>query len=283
MARKSFTDVRVRGWEEEMLFGSEGNMIDRLAGWVSRKTRLDPPKRGWRCPDETKMAAYVDTRLTGSAKLGLEKHLADCSYCLNQVATLTRLQVEGVPSEAPSGLIMKGRAIDERPKGERSIPILRWGAVAGAAAAIMIVVATTHRQPVSSPSITPIQPLHPTVAPEVPNTPRPQPVAPRTFRSQSKPVPTLRLVFPQDGSALPRNNVEFRWQRVPGAIYYEVRVVTQEGDLIWEGRVAEAQAKFPSTATLKAGEGFFVRVRAFLPEGKTITSRVVGFSVKGES
>lgn len=91
------------------------------------------------------------------------------------------------------------------------------------------------------------------------------------------------MFYPHEGSVLAVRDLEFRWKRVPRALYYDIRVVTQEGELIWEGRVEGTHARLPSSASLKAGEEFFVRVRAYLPEGKTITSHVVGFKVKSES
>jgi hypothetical protein len=258
-------------------------MIDRIIGSLLRKESIGPPRRGWRCPNETTHAAYVDARLSGSPKLQFERHLADCCYCLNQVAALVRLQAEDAPSDVPPELILKARALVERPGRRAPEPLLRWGAVAAAAASIVLVVVTTHRQPHSSTTVSPTQPLRPPAVLPAPSMPTPQPATPPTIRSQESPAPTLQLVYPREGSVLALRDLEFRWKPVPGALYYDIRVVTQEGDMIWEGRAEGTRAKLPSNTSLKAGEGFFVRVRAYLPEGKTITSRTVGFKVKSKS
>jgi len=54
-------------------------------------------------------------------------------------------------------------------------------------------------------------------------------------------------------------------------------MVTAEGDLVWEARVEGTQARLPEDVQLAAGEKYFVWVRAHLPEGKTVQSKVVGF------
>jgi len=54
-------------------------------------TALIPPastsgaRRGWRCPDEERLAAYVEGTLEGTLREDLEGHLADCGFCCGQV------------------------------------------------------------------------------------------------------------------------------------------------------------------------------------------------------
>jgi hypothetical protein len=91
------------------------------------------------------------------------------------------------------------------------------------------------------------------------------------------------LLYPREGTAVPLSDVEFRWEDVPGALYYDIRVVTEDGDVIWEGRAEDTEARLPPDVRLTGGQRFFVRVRAWLSEGKTVTSRVVGFRTKNDN
>jgi hypothetical protein len=92
---------------------------------------------------------------------------------------------------------------------------------------------------------------------------------------------TPQSLYPREGGVVAPTGIEFRWTRVPGPLCYDVRVVTEEGDVVWEGRAGDSLVGLPSNVHLTADESFFVRVRALLPEGKTVTSRMGGFKVKG--
>jgi hypothetical protein len=87
----------------------------------------------------------------------------------------------------------------------------------------------------------------------------------------------LQLLFPREGSVIPRREVEFRWKPVRGSQSYEVRLVTAEGNVIWEGRVEGTRARIPRTVELVPGQEYFVFVRAYLPAGKTLKSPAVRF------
>jgi hypothetical protein len=91
---------------------------------------------------------------------------------------------------------------------------------------------------------------------------------------------TPQLLYPREGAVVASAGIEFRWKSVPGAFSYDIRVVTEDGDLIWEGQSAKPRAVLPSNIRLASAQSFYVRVRAHLPEGKTITSKLVGFKVK---
>jgi hypothetical protein len=86
------------------------------------------------------------------------------------------------------------------------------------------------------------------------------------------------LVFPQEGSVIPSDGLEFSWQEVEGSLFYEIRLVTADGSLMWEQRLEATQAWLPADLRLAAGQKYFVWVRAYLPEGKTLKSSTVGFT-----
>jgi hypothetical protein len=87
------------------------------------------------------------------------------------------------------------------------------------------------------------------------------------------------LVFPREGSIIESEKLEFRWHKVERSLFYEIRLVTADGSLVWERRVEAPRARLPADMRLTAGQKHFVWVRAYLPEGKTLKSSTVGFTV----
>jgi hypothetical protein len=43
-----------------------------------RSRRSRSFRRGWRCPDETQIAAYVDHQIEGTARESISTHLGNC-------------------------------------------------------------------------------------------------------------------------------------------------------------------------------------------------------------
>jgi len=86
-------------------------------------------------------------------------------------------------------------------------------------------------------------------------------------------------VSPAEASTLVRKDLEFRWQAVPGSLYYEIDLVTDEGTSVWRSRVEGTSARPPEGAKLDAGAKYFVWVKAFLSGGETVKSAAVSFHV----
>jgi hypothetical protein len=86
------------------------------------------------------------------------------------------------------------------------------------------------------------------------------------------------ILSPHPGSTVPREQLEFRWNAVRGSIYYHIRVLTPDGDLVWEGDSTATQTKFPSRMILRSGK-YFVLVSALLKNGRAAKSSPVEFQV----
>ena len=257
-------------------------MNEKKLGRLLRAKKITLSGRGWRCPDETQIAGYVDGRLPASDKNRLDGHLAECDYCLGLVAALLRLEGAAMPDNVPPALLARARHLVPMPAPPSVWPVVRWGTVAAVTACIAVVTTVwIHRQE----SETPLAPTPGTQSPAI-STPAPPAVAPpaptsREVRNVKPAVPSLELLAPREGLALGPEALDFRWTRVPASLYYEVRVMTAEGDLVWEGRAEGNQTRLPGNVQLVSGTKYFVSVRAFLPDGKTLTSPVVGFTARG--
>ena len=70
-----------------------------------------------------------------------------------------------------------------------------------------------------------------------------------------------------------------RWEAIPGSRYYEVRIVTEAGDVITEQRVMDTEWRPPGDLNLSPGVEYFVHVDAYPSEAKTIGSDHIPFRV----
>jgi len=254
-------------------------MIPEFLNRILGTGKAPRTKRGWRCPDEITLAAFIDTQMGQQARARILNHLQDCRYCCDQVAAALRFQSGQIPSDVPPGLQAQARILAERKGSGRGMPVLRWGTLAAAAASIALVVGVTYRQPASLPTQSAVQPAPTSVSP-APPAPPPVAVDSPSIRSRQNGAAAPDLLFPLDGGVVSSTGIEFRWKRVTTALSYDVRVVTEDGDVVWESRTGDSRINLPSSIHLTAGELFYVRVGANLPEGKIVIAKVVGFKVK---
>lgn len=248
---------------------------------------------GWRCPDATRLAAYVEHDLSAPDQARIEWHVADCAACLDQVAFLARHPATASAAVDPRLL---ARAQDLVPPRSSAWPALlpRWAAVAVATVCLLLVVTIELRQPGAPPMpgvATPAQsraaspnapaalPVTPTAPAVVPNQPAPAP--PATVRKSAPRPLALQLLSPAEKSTLSLREPEFRWQPVPGAIYYEIQVLAEEGDVVWQAKVEGTSTRLPDGHPLRAGMKYFAWVRAHLLGGGSVKSAAVSFGVGG--
>jgi hypothetical protein len=89
-----------------------------------------------------------------------------------------------------------------------------------------------------------------------------------------------QVLAPANGATIDPGSLVFQWSEVPDSLFYDVRVVTDEGDLIWQERVEDTRLGLPGHLQLKPGSEYFVQVDAYLAAAKSISSRHVPFTVK---
>jgi hypothetical protein len=219
----------------------------------------EPSGRGAECPDEHQIAAYVDGALPTAIRGGLEAHLADCDYCLTLVGLLSR-EREMYTNEPVSN--HKVPRADElaRPEprvGTRSVP--QW------AAAAVVVIAMAALIRVTQPS--------------GPAGSRTDDLDAPTARSAAATAPGLTLLSPTPGVDVNSGQLTVRWTPVPGTRYYDVRVVTDAGDVITEEHVGGTEWSLSDPAVLQPGAEYFVHVDAVIADDKTVSSEHVAFRV----
>jgi hypothetical protein len=87
------------------------------------------------------------------------------------------------------------------------------------------------------------------------------------------------LSLAEDLDAIPEGYL-FRWTPVPDSRFYQVRIVSDSGDLLWQERITGTEWKIPAGTHLTPGTEYFVRVEAFLADTRSLKSVYLPFQVE---
>lgn len=248
--------------EENLPLGSRGHQ--------------EPPSRGWTCPNDDTLTAYLEGRLLDSARDRLQSHLSKCHYCRSLTAGVIQGQRAADLPALPSALMQ--RAIDLVPPPGRRLRWIWAPATALAGVSFLVIVGVVLHAPEPPVLSSPSAPAAPVIARSEPPTVVRAPI-PDIVRKSAFAQTLPSVIFPPKGSTMERSQVELRWKAVPHSRYYEARVLTAEGDLIWESQSEDSRLKFPDDVPLKAGP-YFVRITAYLDDGRVAKSAPVRFQVK---
>jgi len=207
------------------------------------------------CPDDYQLASYLEGGLSERDHLHFETHLADCTYCIERVGALGRAGESGSPYDEPVQIHAHADKFQSLRRATR------W------ATAALVVVAIGF---ISSRMI-------PDRASSAPDELRsPKAVSERSIKPVS---PFPEILFPQEGSLVDPRSLVFRWKEVPGSLFYDIRIVSDDGALISRQRVWDTQWSLPAETQLQTGDEYFVRVDAYVSEGKAVSSEHIVFSV----
>jgi len=101
----------------------------------------------------------------------------------------------------------------------------------------------------------------------------------RKTRNVLQSKPALQVLYPTAGTTLDSRQLTFRWTEVPGSDYYDVRIVSESGDVVSEQRVTGTEWRPTEQLALRPGAEYFVHVDAYPSKAKTVSSDHVPFSV----
>jgi hypothetical protein len=269
-------------------------MDEKTLKRLLRAEGAEADRPGRSCPDAALLSAYVEHGISDEKRTAVEAHLADCEACLGQVAFLVREPADPAAPVAPRAVARARDLIAPAPRLWRPL-VLRWGsAVAGAACVVTIAILIVRlpsepQTPAAMPaahaaSAGPAQPAGAQMAPPAATAPlvasRPSPAAPPpTVRNSATALHVFSVASPAENATPARQDLEFRWQPVPGSLYYEINVVTDDGTVVWQARVEGAKARPPNEARFEARTKYFVWVRAHLVGGETVKSAAVSFQI----
>lgn len=220
----------------------------------------EDPGCGPACPDEHAIAAYVDGNLEGGTRDDIEGHLADCDHCLALVGLLSGERTMGsTPELVPKPVV-------ERPRRYAEPGARPWTRVApkwAAAAVVLMGVAGLLRLS---------HPFDPVDGLKVDSNARVTRAAPEN-------VPELRVLSPRPGATVRASRFIVRWTPVRGSHYYDVRLVTDAGELMAEEHVTGTEWRLTDQSALQPGAEYFVHVDAFIADDKSVSSEHIAFRV----
>jgi hypothetical protein len=227
----------------------------------------EPAGRTPFCPEDQQVAEYFDGVLPAYELGAFERHLADCSHCLARVGMLQRLEDERSPQRVPEDALASAKAL-------RYGLGRRWGInpawIAAAAVLVMAVAATK------------LLPLMEIGQDALPRAHLAEPGSElRQTRSFESPSSGPRFLAPADGSPYAPADHRFKWTAVPGSLYYQLRIVSEEGDLLWQGRISGTEWTIPEGVALVPGVDYFVRVDAYITDAKALQSDYLLFRLEG--
>jgi hypothetical protein len=233
-------------------------------------------RRRWNCPSNARIAAYLEQRLEPKERSRFEAHLADCDFCLDIIGGLVRQQRTPELAEAPAPLVSKAANPLPAKTGWR---ISRRWVLVPASVALIVAAVLLQRSLQPEPSLASIS--APTVKKSRPpaallNPPSQLPE--EQYLRKLAPVQTVEVLEPQPESVVLRERLRFRWKAVGDVAYYELRLANSEGDLMWQGQESNPVAQLPADLPLQPGR-YFVWVRAYLHDGRTIKSDPVPFTI----
>ena len=220
-------------------------------------SRVEAAERSGDCPDEHQLAGYVDATLDIPACGQLDRHLADCDHCLELVVLLCRERGAGVaePDASANARPARARIAVARPRRWRLAP--QWAAAAALALAVPLLFQFGRNLDRGDEAQ--------------------GPAASSETRSV---VPTdigLQVYSVGPGSGEDPRRLSFRWNAVPGTRYYDVRIVTDEGDVVVQQRVTGTSWQPPAHLDLRPDAEYFVLVEAYPDGDKAVSSRHVPF------
>jgi len=225
----------------------------------------DAAERQPGCPVDEKFASFMDGGLSEQEHEHLMKHLADCAFCQERVGMLSRAREADTPALVPELLLVRSRKL-AAPRQTAAARKVTWGVAAPWAAAAAVVLAiglVAHQAPVPAPQSA-------AAGQQVTDYRQTRNIDPNALGPG--------ILSPREGATISSRNGLFRWSAVPDSLYYQLRIVSDEGDLVWQERVRGTQWKLPPSLVLAPGAEYFVRVDAYLTESKVLNSDFVPFT-----
>jgi hypothetical protein len=202
------------------------------------------------CPPDDVVAAYLDGTLDAVARDELEAHVARCDRCIALIGAAIRS--ESTVADSRDDLLIARAARFARRRSTTPLPVL------ATAAAVLLGVGLVFSLGVPTASVDDA----PTVRGE-------------RLLDRGAAVPTITA--PLDRASIELGELEVDWSAVPGARYYEIRVVDDDGDLVVVQRVDGTEWKPAHDLALSPGSDFYVRVDAYTEDGRPHSSEHVLF------
>ena len=212
------------------------------------------------CPDDAELAALSDGTLTADDRLRVAGHVASCERCLDHVGALVRLGRADAPVLP---VALRRRAAFRFQEPRRFGTGWRTGLAVAATVCLSLGGWFYAQRSASIPSAVPID-------------------AGEQVRGLIASASTPTVLSPTTGQRLAAGPFEVRWQPTANAIGYRVRMMRDDGTLLWEAESTLPAIQISQSANLPVHAPLYVSVTALLPDGKTARSPSVRFEIASE-
>jgi hypothetical protein len=225
------------------------------------------PERTPFCPADRLIAQYFDATLTEKEHQRVQKHVTDCGHCQPRLGVLARLQEDTPCTLIDEDLLV---AAKQQASGSESRKLQHAPAWAAAAILVLALSVTTFRSTGQDQGSETLPYSVEAVESEA-----------RQTRGIDQASIKPHLLSPLEGALVEPGEMLIRWAEIPGSLFYDIRIISNDGGLIIRQRVWGTQWQLPAETKLVTGQEYFVRVDAFVSEGKALSSEHVVFKVKG--
>lgn len=239
----------------------------QLSEWI-RILPANALERTNDCPDDHDLAAFVDGFMHPETTELLRLHLADCDFCMTQVGLLKRLYASNPDHQFSEFVLARARHMGKANKRPAIRHVTRWATAAVLVLAVLVVFKLGTPNPVETQATGTTTYGQTSQAPDQ-----------SQIRSQNLNISKLRVLAPAKGALIDPGKLVFQWTDVPDCLYYDVRIVTDGGDLIWKARIEDTKLELPDKLQLDPDVEYYFRVDAYLASAKSIHSQHVLFSV----
>jgi hypothetical protein len=246
------------------------NRADIIAGLQYLRANSDDAalRPGTNCLEPEDLARFLDP-ISGELEYSAhQEHVADCPFCLAQLAQVSRSRSETSATTLPRRMLERAEALVAG-KSATQQPVrqprrARLPTTIALAASLVLAVTVVVFKLAS--------PLVPTA----------DPAETRGTRYADTGAITPQLLSPAEGSEIVPAEQVFSWTEVPGSLFYDVRLVDADGELMLRERVESTRWLIPEQLTLAPGNEYYVRVDAYLDDARFLSSEHVVFRVLGE-
>jgi len=211
------------------------------------------------CLDEYDLANVAACEMGSQSRTHYEKHLSDCPHCLGKVTELMAINDISDEYTVSGTTLRRAQELVRHPPLTRRIS--RWAT----AAVVVLAFGLAFQTGVDRSKVETVSPVTTTTY--------------RQSRSTGEMDVRPTINQPVEGSQLKVAGAEIEWTKVAGSLYYDVRVVSRDGELVGRQRVAQNHWSVPA-GMLQPGDEYYVRVDAYLAEAKRLSSHHVLFTVE---
>lgn len=228
-----------------------------------------------KCPTEQQLAEYADQQSIGADRQVIELHLVGCDRCLRQLGFLVR-NSGAEPANVPEELLQRAQRLGGRKPRGLFFP-WGWATVATGALAGLLVIFMIGGRP--GQKVAPTQVRGNSAIVSQPTAPVILPPAGETSADRGTSAGTAQqlLLFPQAGQTVAAGDLTFRWNGAANANFYELQVLSDDGDVIWETHTRSSSAKLPASVHLLKSRTYYVRLRIHGSQDKIEESKTVPF------